>query len=159
MYLEIDNPEGLEIKEFASWMIEQIKEFVKLKSAREPSLESLWDNYLTTNDLGWVRDEFDEPICPSVDFIINSFFNNLIIKDQGQNKIITIDPAVKVRGTNLTIEMLASLINYGTLLVPPYPYFDSVFQVFADDLQYYYEEWAEGTGEELLNYEESEEEV
>lgn len=111
------------------------------------------------NDLGWPKDDYDNPVAPTTNFILNNYFDNLIIKKQGNNYIITTDPNIKLRGTNLTVDALSALINYGTLLVPPYPYIDDIFEVFADSLQDYYSLWQEENGESLLNYEESEEEV
>ena len=155
MYLEIDNPDNLNLEEFVHWLKDQILDYIDDTSTRISRLGNLWSKYFEENDLGWVRDEANNPVPPSADFIITKYFDNLVIKKNGNNYIITVDPSIRIRGTNLTIDALSALINYGTLLVPPYPYIDNVFQIFADNLQDYYNIWLEETGNGLLNYEES----
>lgn len=155
MYLEIDNPDNLELEAFTNWLRDQIIDYVEDTSTRETSLGNLWSEYFENNDLGWARDESNTPVAPSTDFILNSYFDNLIINKNGYNYIITVDPNIKVKGTNLTIDALSALINYGTLLVPPYPYIDDIFELFSDRLQEYYNIWLKETGRSLLNYEES----
>ena len=159
MYLEIENPDNLELEEFAYWLKDKIIDYVGNGSARETGLEDLWSKFFEENDLGWVKDEFGNPIPPTITFLLDSYFNNLIVKKKENNYVITNDTNIKLRNTNLTIDALAALINYGTLSVPPYPYIDDVFQEFANDLQEYYDIWLRETGRSLLNYEESEEEV
>lgn len=141
MHLEIENPEGLELDAFAAWLCQQIINSVKDPGTHDQSLEKLWDDYFQENDLGWARDETGQPIPPSTAFIIKSYFDNLVATHDGNNINITVDSAVRIRRTNLTVEALAALINYGTLLVPPYPHFDSVFDAFAANLQDYYDTW------------------
>ena len=155
MYLEIENPDNLELEEFAYWLKDQVIDYVDTENTRNTILGKLWSEYFQENDLGWAKDDSDTPIAPSADFIISSYFDNLIVKKNGNNYIITVDPSIKVGNTNLTVDALSALINYGTLSLPPYPYIDDVFQVFANNLQDYYELWLEETGNSLLNYEES----
>lgn len=159
MYLEIDNPDGLDLQDFSNWIKEQLVDFNDSNNIKSPSLEKEWNKFFEENDLGWPKDDYDNPIAPTTNFILNNYFDNLIVKKQGNNYIITTDPNIKLRGTNLTVDALSALINYGTLLVPPYPYIDDIFEVFADSLQNYYNIWQEENGESLLNYEESEEGV
>lgn len=143
MYLEIENPEEMDIAPFAEWLCERLRESAADPATHDPSLETLWSNYFEDNDLGWPRDDSDDPIAPSAGFIIDMYFNNLILQRRGQNIIITVDPTATLRGTSITIDSLAALMNYGTLLTTSYPYFDSIFEAYADNLQEYYDQWAE----------------
>ena len=155
MYLRIGNPDNLDLEEFAYWLKDQILDFINDESIKDIELENLWSKFFEENDLGWARDEFGNPTPPTINHLLNIYFNNLIIKKQENDYLITNDSNIKLRNTNLTIDALTALMNYGTLAVPPYPYIDDVFQAFENNLQTYYNIWLEITGRSLLNYEES----
>ena len=143
MHLLIKNPNGLDIKEFVNWVADDISTHAKVNAARIPELEEVWDNYFQTTDLGWAKDETGNPSAPTVNYIIHQFFDNLKITQFGQDYDISTDQELKIVGTSLTIDMLASMINFGTLDLPAYNYFDVVFEVYADQLQDLYDYWVE----------------
>ena len=42
MYLEIENPDNLELEEFAYWLKDQVIDYVDTENTRDASLGRLW---------------------------------------------------------------------------------------------------------------------
>lgn len=143
MNLFIEAPKSPEIQDFINWVIESISETAVSPEFRDGELEDMWDKYFQENDLGWAADETGSPAPPTVNFIINQYFNNLVVLEESNGYNIITDSAIKLYGTNLTVDSVASLINYGTLSIPPYPYFDLIFELYAEDLIDMYAEWSQ----------------
>ena len=144
MFLEIQNTDGLDdVVYFVGWLTDRITEYALNPANMTPALMKLWDDYFKENDLGWVTDSTDTPIPPSTSYIISEYFTNLVIDQPGNSFIITTDPDNMLRNTGLAIDTLAAIINNGNLSTPAYPYFDDVFNYFADNIDSYYAEWRE----------------
>ena len=149
MFLEVKNPDGLDLDSFVGWLCLEIKNYIATNGLRDPAREKIWDDYFQTNDLGWVKDEYGIPVSPTVNYIINEYFNHLVIGRDGGNYIITTNSNNVIPGTSITIDTLAHMINNGTLYVLAYPYFDNVFSTFASILQELYEDWVDEQGGEI----------
>lgn len=141
MFLRVENPSGLNLDDFINYLIKQIIVFVDNCELVNKRDEQRWNNFFEQNDIGWKKDMVGNPVSPKVSYIVDEYFKNLIVIREGQDYIITTDPMVKLNGTQLTIDMLATMINDGTLTVAPYTYFDNVFDVFAKTLQLLYDDW------------------
>lgn len=144
MFLEIQNVDGIDdAVYFVGWLTDRITEYALNTANMNPALMKLWDEYFKENDLGWVKDSTDTPIPPSTSYIISEYFTNLVIDQPGNSFIITTDPDNMLRNTGLAIDTLAAIINNGNLSTKAYPYFDEVFDYFADNIDSYYAEWRE----------------
>lgn len=141
MHLLIENPDNLDIKDFVEWIMKEISSQALSNRYRKLEVEKLWDEYFNSVDFGWRRDEFGKQIVPTVNFIINQFFTNLRIYVVGNNFDITVDPEVKIMGTDISVENLATVMNYGTLDMQPYGYFELMFELFGKSIQDLYDEW------------------
>lgn len=146
MFLQIENPDGLDLDKFVGWLCKVLSTIPSKGIGREEALEELWNKYFEENDYGWNTDDEGNPVPPSVNYIINQYFDNLVIARQTDDSsyVITTNPNMLLYGTNIRIDTLATMINEGTLTVPPYPYFDNLFEVIANSLQEYYELWLDG---------------
>ena len=141
MFLEIDCDDPIGAYDFAVWIVNDIREFASDNDLRNYSLEEYWDNYFQNNDFGWYRDGVGDSVVPTVNFIINAYFSNLIIIKKDKSLVITVDPNIKINQTDVPIELLATIINYGTLTETPYPYFDYVFDLYAENIDNLYSTW------------------
>lgn len=141
MILTIENPEGLDLNKFAGWLCDRI-ETVATDPVNQSGPEiAMWDRYLENNNFEWDTDETGNKSIPSVRFIINQYFSHLVIGRKGNDYVITCDPEAILNNTPYKIDTLASYINYGTATEVPYPYFDYIFDFFAEHLNDYYTEW------------------
>lgn len=141
MFLQIENPEGMNLDNFARFVKNQIVSFANSGEYRDSRLENIWNNYFIENDWGWVKDDFGNPVPPTVEYILDTYFNNLKIHKNGQNYVITVDTTIMLHNTDFSIDTLATMINDGTLTVPAYTFIDDVFDLFADELQGLYDNW------------------
>ena len=148
MNLFIEARKSPSTRAFVDWVLTDIKEAAVGLELRDGELETTWDKYFQETDLGWATDETGSPVPPTVNFIINQYFDNLVVLEESNGYNIITDSAIKLYGTDLTVDSVASLINYGTLSTPPYPYFDLIFELYAEGLPDIYETWAQEYAEE-----------
>lgn len=158
MHLLITNPDNLDLEDFVKWVMEDISVQAVSYKYRSRELEEVWNEYFQTTDLGWARDDFGKPIVPTVNYIINQFFDNLRIVVVGSGYDIITDQENSISGTDITIDLLATMMNYGTIDMPSYPYFEAMFERYADLLQSLYDEWVLTEGKMTIIKEEREEE-
>lgn len=146
MQLEVNNPDKLELDDFIVWLMADIAKTAPDKTLRNLPLEELWYKYFSNIDLGWVKDSKDNFVIPTIEYIINTFFENLIAVKDGDDYVIKPNSEIKLNNTDIPIELLADIMNHGTLDTPSYPYFDFIFDMYSDDLQELYDIWLEEFG-------------
>lgn len=146
MELIVGDPDNIGLYDFTDWLCDVISDFVDDNNLRIPSLEKKWDEFFEKTDMGWQKDDTGNPVPPTVSFIINQYFHNLVIKKKSSDYIITTDSNLFLTGTSLTIDELASIINNGNMGMPAYSYFNDIFQFFADNLSSFYEYFLEEQG-------------
>lgn len=146
MFLEIINKDSLDLDKFIKWLMQDIAINAVKEENRDEALESAWQNYFNESDFGWARDSSDAPVVPSVTFIITQYFENLHAVKTDTSYIINVDPNLRLRGTDIPIDLLATLMNNGTLTEPPYPYFDFIFEAYSNNVQFLYEQWLNSNG-------------
>lgn len=142
MFLEIQNVDNLDLDGFVEWIINDIRRVHVSLPSRNQKLEETWEKYFSTTDFGWATDISEKSVVPTVNFILNQFFTHQIVEKTDSGYIITVDHDLKLNNTDITIERLAATINYGVLDCPPYPYFDAVYDYYAEQLQSLFDEWA-----------------
>ena len=141
MFLEIQNVDNLDLDGFVEWIINDIRKVYVSLPSRNQKLEETWEKYFSTTDFGWATDISEKSVVPTVNFILNQFFTHQIVEKTDGGYIITVDHDLKLNNTDITIERLAATINYGVLDCPPYPYFDAVYDYYAEQLQSLFDEW------------------
>ena len=124
MYLEIINPDNLDLDNFSTYLCAKLSVYSKDEGWFIPELSSLWDEY------------FQEL------YIFQAYFSNLVYIKDKKNYIIKVDKNAKIEGIDATIENLAKIVNFGTLDMPRYNIFDRLFDFTALRLPSLYEEWS-----------------
>ena len=148
MFLEIINKENLKLNGFCDYLIPLIQEYAEDENNWDLDQIEKWDNELIVSQLNWAVDATNTPIVPKVKYIINQYFDNLKYTNTLGNYLITSDKNLLLNYTDITIDSLASRINDGILDEKGYPYFDEVFQYFADNLQEYFDAYLSITDNE-----------
>ena len=146
MHLIIENPDNLDLDKFAGWLCRVIREIATSGELEDRARAAQWDENLASINPGWAEDEFGNATAPTVRYIASEYFSHLMIGRQGQNYVITTDPSLKLRGTSLTIDSIATLINEGNLSFYPYSYFDQVYDVVASMQKKLFVEWMQEEG-------------
>lgn len=146
MHLIIENPDNLDLDKFVGWLCKVIQEMATSGELEDRARATQWDENLASINPGWAEDELGNAIAPTVRYIVSEYFSHLVIGRQGQNYVITVDPSLKLRGTSLTIDSIATLINEGNLSFYPYSYFDQVYDVVASMLKKLFVEWMQEEG-------------
>ena len=141
MFLKILNPNNLDLQDFCNWLIPKIKEYANNQSHWNQELVNEWIEYFNKYDFGWSRDVANQPIIPSFAFIVDSYFSNLATYTMNGAYFILANENLLLNYTNITIDSLASMINDGTVDKKGYPYFEDVFQYFADNLPKYFDSY------------------
>lgn len=100
-----------------------------------------WDKYL--KNYKWHVDEY----APEVQDILIQGALNIKCKDHKDQYIISIDPDQIVPGTTAKLDDLCTIINYGTLEVPPYPIFSDAFKYIKNIIRPLYEEFLDSLEE------------
>lgn len=158
MFLEIQNVDNLDLDGFVEWIVNDIRKVYVSLPSRNQKLEETWEKYFSTTDFGWATDISEKSVVPTVNFILNQFFTHQIVEKTDSGYIITVDHDLKLNNTDITIERLAATINYGVLDCPPYPYFDAVYDYYAEQLQSLFDEWVLTKGKmPIYNGEDSQE--
>lgn len=160
MLLEIENEDGLDLNGFCEFLIPLIQQYAEDEANWDTEQVERWNNELKVSELNWAQDARNAPIIPSVSYIINAYFDSLQYTSTGGSYLIVSNKNLLLNYTNISIDSLASRINDGILDSKGYPYFEEVFQHFADNLQTYYELYLREGGIEVEEAEnrESEEE-
>lgn len=70
--------------------------------------------------------------------ILYSLSNKMKIRKTHTGYEIFIDPNAYVDGTNIKIEPLCRLLNYGNQELPPYPIIETIFTELANNINTYY---------------------
>lgn len=148
MFLEIENEDNLNLNGFCEYLIPLIQEYAEDEGNWDLAQIEKWDNEFKVSELSWAVDATNTPIIPSVKFIINQYFDNLTYTTTSGNYLITSNKNLLLNYTDITIDSLASRINDGILDEKGYPYFDEVFQYFADNLQEYFDDYLSTTDDE-----------
>ena len=140
MVLKITYTEGSnkDIAKFCEWLIPYIRSYANDLSNLDIKMIKKWDNYLET-----IKPQLSKkPIhLPSFKEIVNNYFSNLIVLEEDDAFIITHDFNKKAPSGHAW-DYFARLINFGTLDMKGYPYFEEVFEHFAKCLQLYYNGWS-----------------
>jgi len=142
MQLVINNPDNLDLNSFCDWLKLRISNDVDNNAfpVNEQRVQP-WEDYFKEIEVGWRMDAQGKPVVPTFKSIISNFFDNLVVEKIGQNYIIKANEILSVPGTSITWYMLARLINYGTLSIARYQYFDDVLNFYAEHLEEFYELW------------------
>ena len=135
MYLEIINPDNLDLDNFSTYLCAKLSVYSKDEGWFIPELSILWDEYFQE-----LYKEADTR--PTVKDIFQAYFSNLVYIKDKKNYIIKVDKNAKIEGIDATIESLAKIVNFGTLDMPRYNIFDRLFDFTALRLPSLYEEWS-----------------
>ena len=138
MFLQISNPDSLELQDFCEWLITHIQNRANDSSLWNQDRVDAWTNYLHQYDFGWSRDVLNQPIVPSFAFIVDSYFSTLKVYKAGGSYYILADENRLLNSTEITVDSLASMINNGTVDMKGYPFFDEVFSFFAEHIEDYF---------------------
>lgn len=136
MILKITHKEDKDIKDFCMWLIPYIRAYANNKLNYNMSLVNMWNEYLEKN----IK---TNTYYPTFIDVVNNYFRNLIVVEDNNSFIITTDHNKKAPSGH-SWDYFARLINFGTLDIKGYTYFEDVFQYFAERLQMYYDEWLGG---------------
>ena len=79
--------------------------------------------------------EFNEPI--NVYELLKQSINNLIIYETQKEYILKINPLIKYKNTNLTLELLCCMLNNGTLQFKGIELFTKCINKVSSKLDYY----------------------
>ena len=132
---DISNPDKLNLDAFLPWLISDMSNRALELNYRTLPLEELWYNYFKNTDFGWVRDSKGDLVVPTIEYIIYQYFSTLQIQKSGDDYKLVPDSEQVISGTDIPIEMLANIMNEGTLDIPSYPYFQFIFDLYEDNLQ------------------------
>ncbi len=138
MFLQILNPDNLDLQDFCEWLIPKIKEYANDQNNWNQDLVKEWIKYFNEYDFGWQKDAANQSIVPSFAFIVDKYFSNLGIYKTNGSYYILADENILLNYTNITIESLASMINNGTVDKKGYPFFENTFEYFATNLTNYH---------------------
>lgn len=141
MYLEIKNPNNLDLKDFCIFLKDKIYDYAMDENNQDKDLIQKWDNYFKENDLGWPKDQIGNPVAPSTKFIISKWFKNLETISTNGSYFLIPSEKIMLNSMEVSVDSLASRINFGVLGVKPYNYFDKVLNEIAARLPDIYEEY------------------
>lgn len=143
MFLLIKNEDNIDLDDFVQSLIYNIYETGVDSSFRNAKMEEMWYNFFLEADFGWEKDSAGKNIVPTIEYILQQYYSNLIVTKSENNYIISSDPEVKINGTNISIVFLANMMNFGTLEVPSYNQIDTVFDYYSDIVPNLYQDWIE----------------
>ena len=149
MFLEIENKDNLKLDGFCEFLIPIIREYAENENNWDPDQIKKWEDEFKVSSLNWALDDSGTPIVPPVRFIINEYFDHLQYTKIESSYLITSDKNLLLNYTDITIDSLASRINYGILDSKGYSYFEDVFQHFADRLQEFFNLYLTTTDEDV----------
>ena len=143
MYLLIKNEDNLDLDDFIQELLSDLYETGVDKEFRNQELEQIWYNYFLESDLGWEKDSAGKSIVPTIEYILQEYYSNLVVNKSENNYIISSDPEIKINGTNLSIVFLTTMMNFGTMDIPSYNQVDNVFNFYSEIVPNLYQEWVE----------------
>lgn len=143
MYLLIKNEDNLDLDDFIQELLSDLYETGVDKEFRNQELEQIWYNYFLESDLGWEKDSAGKNIVPTIEYILQEYYSNLVVNKSENNYIISSDPEIKINGTNLSIVFLTTMMNFGTMDIPSYNQVDNVFDFYSEIVPNLYQEWVE----------------
>lgn len=122
---------AVDITDFCNWLITQIQSYIKL-NLNNKKVER-FDKYINENI----------PMQPkrilTTAELISAASYNLVVNKIQNNYIIQIDSNVFIPNTFAKFINIMQLINYGNLVLPPYPIWTETFNYFADNINKYLE--------------------
>ena len=143
MYLLIKNEDNLDLDDFIQELLSDLYETGVDKEFRNQELEQIWYNYFLESDLGWEKDSAGKNIVPTIEYILQEYYSNLVVNKSENNYIISSDPEIKINGTNLSIVFLTTMMNFGTMDIPSYNQVDNVFNFYSEIVPNLYQKWVE----------------
>lgn len=145
MLLEIENPKGKDMSEFCDFVIYLMQEHVNtLKWDR--NLTDMWEDYFRTHDLGWAHDSTGNQVCPTIKWIVHKWFSSLGWYELDSSYYIIPDEDLKLNSTEISVDMLARLVNYGNLELAPYRVIEDVLDQVAEQLPAIWQMWIASGG-------------
>ena len=149
MFLEVKNPEKVEkIGEFFDYLIAEMTTYATDPLHQDKGQVDIWNSYFESTDLGWPVNDSGQPTAPTFQYIVYQWFSHLDWFETKGNYYIIPNEDLLLNSTEITIDSLAQMINYGVLGTPAYRYFEDVLNHFADNLTDLYIDWA-GIEEEI----------
>ena len=142
MTLEIKNPDNLDLDDFCAALIPAMQKYATDVQNQDAGLIESWNEYFRSNDLGWPVDESGNPVAPTVQYIINQWFGHMDWFSSNGAYYIIPDDKLRLNSSEITIDSLARMINYGVLGVAAYRYFDDTLDFVAEQLTDLYNQWA-----------------
>lgn len=150
MELVIQNPDGVSnLKEFCERIIKSMQEYVSNSANYNKGLVKTWNDYFESTDLGWLKDETGNPVAPTFERIVDLWFSHLYPLEVKGDYYIIPDADLRLNYTELTVDSLARMINFGVVGAAPYNFFDEVLNLYADWVPGLYEEWMDPDEEDL----------
>lgn len=157
MELEVKNPEGLpDIGDFCEYLITEMTDYATDPANQDPGLVAIWNDYFESTDLGWPRNEFGDPVAPTFQYITYQWFSHLDWFESKGSFYIIPDTNLRLNSTDITIDSLAQMINFGVLGVSAYRYFEDILDLVAEEISELYMNWAEPDSEDGEEAEEDE---
>lgn len=139
MNLVINNPESVDLTEFCNWLIIHMQEYIR-KYLNEKHLIRV-NEYLNTDLTFKTIYQVLTPLSAK-DILIGSTYN-LRVKKQLDRYIIEINPNITIPNTSAKFINIVKLINDGNLIINGYPIYDEMMQYFANNIDYYFNEYLE----------------
>lgn len=149
MELEISNPDQLtDLDDFCPALIESMVKFATDPINQNQELVEAWNQYFRDHNLGWAEDPDGNLAVPTFQYIVYQWFSHLTWFQSGTSFYIIPDENLLLNSTEITIDSLARLINYGALDRPRYQFFEEILDFFAEQLTDLYLSWSGLAGEE-----------
>lgn len=130
MNLTLIKPSKDSIQDFSRQVLELIKLNSKKKIDINAKLYGSWNEYLKT---------LFPNLNKSLNQIYQLFFKNQILIEGLDKYIITVNKNIKVDG--IPLDLLANIINYGTLDMKGLNTFDKEYSLLADLIPSLYDTW------------------
>lgn len=142
MFLEIDNPNNLvDLGDFCDYLIEEMTEYATNKQNQDSNQVDRWNSYFEATDLGWPLNDRGQPTAPTFQYIVYQWFSHLDWYELKGNYYIVPNTELLLNSTEITIDSLAQMINYGVLGTSAYRYFEDILDYFAENLTDLYLGW------------------
>lgn len=142
MLLEIENPDNYNLDEFCVFVIATMQEYVQNHLSWNNQLAQSWEDYFRSRDLGWTKDAAGQSVCPALRWLVDEWFLSLRWFSLDSSYYIIPDRELKLNSTEITIDSLARLVNFGNLEMAPYRVFEDVLDLFAAYLPKLFVTWS-----------------
>ena len=134
MDLIIDKSES-DLKPFCQYLISKMQSYMKTSIDDKQLIR--FDSYLNNNDILHGR------YIQVKNILIGSTYH-LIVNEYEDYYKISVDPDAIIPNTYAKFIDIIKLVNFGNLMLAPYPIYDTMMDYFAENLTEYYINFLQG---------------